>query len=70
MNTFDTFKKAFETRDIFEFMNLVFPPEWKPIIARIMESGVTMSETNCSWAPRWSKVPPTIRNGKTELLTI
>ena len=62
---FLTFKRAFETRDIQEFMALVFPPEWESIAARIAETGVTMSERACPWAARWSTVPPTVRRGET-----
>lgn len=68
-DTKELFKEAFETRDIQRFMTLVFPPEWAAVTARIMESGVTMSMDLCSWAPRWSPVPPTIRTGPDELST-
>jgi hypothetical protein len=57
----ETFKEAFETRDIRRFLELVFPPEWSAISARILESGVTMSKELCPWAPRWTPVPPTVR---------
>lgn len=65
----DTFRKAFETRDAGTFMTLLFPEEWAPIRARILESGVTMSNDMCAWAPRWSPVPPTIRTGDSDLAT-
>ncbi len=55
------FRQAFETRDLAEFMSLIFPPEWAPIGARILESGATMSTEMCDWAPRWSKISPTWR---------
>lgn len=63
----DVFKTAYETRDIHLFMNLLFPENWSPIIARIMESGVTFSETDCHWQPKWSKISPTKKKGNSEL---
>lgn len=65
----DTFRKAYETRDPATFMTLLFPSEWAPIRARILESGVTFSNEMCPWAPRWSPVPPTVRRGGSELAT-
>lgn len=56
--------QAFETRDIEEFLHLIFPSAWKGVAARIVESGATFSQDMCAWAPRWSKIPPTIREGK------
>lgn len=69
MNTKNIFKDAFYTRDIEEFLDLIFPHDWKPISARIIESGATFSNDMCDWAPRWSKIPPTIRYGNNELQT-
>jgi len=69
MNVIEIFAKAFETRDIEEFLNLAFPTEWKGLAARIIESGVEFDSKLCDWAPRWSKIPPTVRNGKTEFET-
>lgn len=63
------FDRAAETRDIEEFLQLVFPPEWKGIAARIIESGVTFDTELCAWAPRWSKIPPTVREGASDLAT-
>lgn len=61
MNTRDAFQAAFETRDIREFMGIVFPPHWAPIAARIIESGGAIVDEMCPWAPRWSSIPPTVR---------
>lgn len=69
METSDLFKDAFYTRDIKEFLHLIFPPEWSAISARIIESGATISLDMCPWAPRWSKIPPTIRKGNNNLET-
>lgn len=69
MSTSERFRRAFETRDIEEFMALVFPPQWGSLASRILESGATMSGVPCIWAPRWSKIPPTVRKGKTDLHT-
>lgn len=56
------FKQAFETTDIREFLSLIFPPEWKPIASRIIETGAEMqSGENVPWAARWSPIPLTIR---------
>jgi hypothetical protein len=66
----DPFIEAFQTRDIEHFLKLVFPPTWQGLAARIVESGVTIStDPFGAWAPRWSKIPPTIRAGKTSIET-
>ena len=62
-------RAAFETRDIATFMQLIFPPEWGSIAARIVESGATMSKEMVAWAPRWSPVPPTVRRGSNDPAT-
>jgi hypothetical protein len=61
------FKEAYETRDIKTFLTLVFPENWAPIIARIVESGATFSESDCYWQPKWSKIQPTEKRGKTDM---
>lgn len=61
--TGDPFLEAFETRDIERFLKLVFPPTWQGLAARIIETGVTFSTEMCAWAPRWSRIPPTVRTG-------
>ena len=66
MNTFKLFETAANSRDVFEFLDLMFPKHWQPIAARILETGVDFSDSLCAWAPRWSKIPPTIRSGKTD----
>lgn len=63
------FLEAFKTRDLADFLSLVLPSDWGAIRARILESGATMAESPCPWAPRWSPVPPTIRKGANELET-
>lgn len=63
------FIEAFNTRDIDAFLKLMFPTSWQGAAARILESGVEFSNDLCSWAPRWSKVSPTIREGRTKLET-
>lgn len=60
------FLEAYEIYDIEAFLERVFPPEWAGIRARILETGVTMSEEPCAWAPRWTPVPPTKRVGRTD----
>lgn len=67
MRAEDMFETAYATRDIARFLTILFPPEWASLTARIIESGAEFSETPCAWAPRWSKIPPTTRNGKTQL---
>lgn len=69
INDYDVFFKAFNTRDVAEFMRLVFPPSWAGVAARILESGVEFDDGMCAWAPRWSKIPLTIRCGETDLHT-
>lgn len=60
---------AFYTRDLTTFMEIVFPPLWRPIAARILESGATMSTTPCDWAPRWTPISPTVRTASIEHIT-
>lgn len=60
------FLEAYEIYDIEAFLERVLPPEWAGIRARILETGVTMSEEPCAWAPRWTPVPPTKRVGRTD----
>ncbi len=63
MNNFtvDNFRSAFHTRDIEEFLALIFPPTWKSIAARIIETGATFSNEPTKWAPRWTQISPTVR---------
>jgi hypothetical protein len=56
-------KKAYESTDLHEFLEMVFPVEWKPIVARIIESGAEFGETD-KFAPRWSTIPFTKRISK------
>lgn len=56
-------KKAATTTDLKEFIFETFPEEWKPIAARIIESGAEYRETD-KFAPRWSPIPFTIRESK------
>ena len=57
-------EKAFNSTDLKEFIYEVFPDEWSPICARIIESGAEFGETD-KFAPRWSPIPFTIRKSKT-----
>jgi hypothetical protein len=57
------FTEAFDTRDVERFLALLFPPTWAGLTARIVESGVEFSDVMCPWAPRWSRIPPTVRRG-------
>lgn len=63
------FKRAFDTRDIAEFLALTFPREWESLASRVIETGVSMSITDCAWAPRWSAIPPTVRVGDSDFET-
>jgi len=56
-------KKAYECEDLQQFLYMVFPEEWTPLAARIIESGAIYQETD-KFAPRWSTIPFTKRNGK------
>ena len=64
----DVFYQAGVTRDIEHFLKLMFPPTWQGVAARIIETGVTFSPDLCAWAPRWSKIPPTMRTSINGLL--
>jgi hypothetical protein len=61
------FIKAAATKDIVEFLQLIFPEEWQPVASRIIETGVEFDKGMCNWAPRWSKIPFTVKTGRTEL---
>ena len=63
------FISAFESNDLEKFMHLIFPASWKSIAARILESGAEFDSGLCDWAPRWSKIPLTVRKGKNDLET-
>lgn len=56
-------EKAFKTTNLEEFLIEVFPDEWYPIIARIIESGAEYGDTD-KFTPRWTAIPFTIRNSK------
>jgi hypothetical protein len=58
--------KAFHTRNVQEFINLVFPDEWAGVGARIIETGVQFSDEIGPWAARWTPVPPTVKYGKND----
>jgi len=60
---------AAKTQDLEEFLKLAFPPNWSGISARILETGAEMVNSNCKWAPRWSKIPATIRVGEKSIDT-
>jgi hypothetical protein len=61
--------QAAATRDLPTFLRLAFPPEWAGIAARIVETGAELADGPCPWAPRWSKIPPTVRRGADDLET-
>jgi len=61
-------EKAYNSKYLKEFIYEVFPDEWAPICARIIESGAEFGETN-KFAPRWSPIPFTVRESKTGNLT-
>lgn len=61
--------EASKTCDIAKFLDFIFPESWKPIAARILESGVQMVEHEVPFAPRWSDVSLTVRTGNSELET-
>ena len=63
INEIDRFVAASETTDVKTFLELMFPEEWQPVAARIVESGVQFADGICDWAPRWSKIPFTIKKG-------
>ncbi len=66
-NTLHPLVQASTETDIVKFLNLVFPAEWKPLAARIIESGAEFDTQMCKWAPRWSKIPFTVKKGENEL---
>lgn len=49
-----------------DFIHLAFPPTWRGIACRILETGATFSPEVCPWAPRWTEIPHTQKRGKTE----
>lgn len=69
MNAEQVFNEAFSTRDLERFLELLFPPTWKSLAARILETGAEMSDEIVPWAPRWSPLSPILRRGRTKLQT-
>lgn len=55
--------KAAKATSLREFLFEVFPDEWAPIAARIVESGAEFGHTD-KFAPRWSSIPFTVRESK------
>jgi hypothetical protein len=62
------FIKAAECTDLQEFMYMVFPEEWYPIVARIIETGAEFSQIN-DFTPRWTGIPLTVRKGDSSVET-
>lgn len=56
--------EAYNSTDLREFLGLAFPKEWQGLAARIIESGAQFDTEMCAWAPRWSKIPLTVRKGE------
>lgn len=54
--------KAFNATTCEELLK-IFPKEWEAVAARIIESGVELSDQPVKWAPRWSKISPTVKSG-------
>lgn len=65
----EKFKTLFYTADIEQFIFNVLPCSWNGIAARIVESGAEFTTHPVKWAPRWSKIPMTIRAGATPFET-
>lgn len=61
------FVEAVNARDVGTFLKLLWPEHWQGATARILETGVEFDEALCDWAPRWSKIPLTVRQGKSEI---
>jgi len=59
-------EKAFFCTDIREFLKEVLPDEWSSLSARIIESGAVFRDIK-DFAPRWTDIPFTQRNGKSSL---
>jgi hypothetical protein len=60
-------ERAFHSRDVKEFMDLVLPPEWAGVKARILETGVIFAspdEPQHKFALGWSFITPTMRLSK------
>lgn len=63
------FIEAFHSKDVGQFLNLLWPAHWQGAAARILETGVEFDTNVCDWAPRWSKIPMIVRQGKSDLET-
>lgn len=61
------FIDAAKTTNIVEFLELIFPKEWQAVGCRIIETGAEFDSNICEWAPRWSKIPFTVKTGRNEL---
>ena len=63
------FIRANETTNIEDFMALAFPPHWRGIAARVLETGVVIQDGSINWAPTWSAIPMTKRAGHDIVIT-
>lgn len=52
---------AFAAETLEDFLHAAFPPAFRGVAARIVESGATFSADVPAWAPRWSGIPFTRR---------
>lgn len=69
MTSSQCFIEAFHCRSVPYFLDYIFPPRWKAIGARILESGVSFNLEMKPWAAKWSNISPTVRFGNSELET-
>lgn len=60
-------EKAYNSTNLKDFLFEVFPDEWSPIVARIIESGAEYNKSEDKFAPRWSSIPLTIRKSKRDI---
>lgn len=59
-------KTAFEAETLEDFLTCALPASWGGVRARILESGATFAQTDSvAWAPRWSPIPRTVKQGAT-----
>lgn len=60
---------ASQATDIESFLKILFPNQWHPIIARIIESGAKFHDGDCKWLIGWSDIPNTKKTGKSDIET-
>jgi hypothetical protein len=67
-NLSEDFKKAYNTKDVFEFCNIIMP-EWRGVVTKILENGTEFNSFEKSdWLPGWSSISLSKRLSKINVI--